>query len=111
MTIKAQTDSEQSDIDRAVNASRVFPGPTPSAVTRAEWEAAMREHGIVDEDKLDDLWEAGRIAKLRSKLPERIALCPEHSEEFYYPLAEGEGRQCPACPLAMTVYVREGSCS
>lgn len=75
-----------------------------SVVTRAQWDAAMREHGITDEDELDELWEAGRVAKLRAKLPERIGLCPEHAPEFYYPLADGEGLMCPSCSLTMTVY-------
>lgn len=40
-------------------------------------------------------------------LPKRIALCPEHAPEFYYPLKDGESLTCPQCSLGMIVYERK----
>lgn len=39
-------------------------------------------------------------------LPTRLGLCPEHYQEFYYPLDADEGRTCPMCTRAMVVYER-----
>ncbi len=50
----------------------------------------------------------------RDVLPQRIGLCPvccapSAFEDFYYPLADGEGLQCPYCPEEMVVYSRTAS--
>ncbi len=39
------------------------------------------------------------------QMPMRVGLCPEHRDEFWYPLADNEGLQCPCCTREMVVYV------
>ena len=42
----------------------------------------------------------------RPEIPERLGLCPEHADEFWYPLADGEGPGCPCCGMRMVIYMR-----
>lgn len=47
------------------------------------------------------------INKKRAELPQRIGLCPDHAQEFYYPLADGENLRCPVCNTEMAEYIKQ----
>ena len=40
------------------------------------------------------------------KIPDRLGLCLEHGDDFWYPLGDSESIGCPVCAEEMVVYVR-----